>query len=60
MCVECEKLKKQQLLLSCRKSKEIKELKLIISLHEKTIEKLTMELEKKKIQMITIVLNNVK
>jgi len=60
MCLECEKLKKQQSLLSYRTNKEITTLKSIISSHEKTIEKLTIEIEKKNLQLITIVLNNVR
>ena len=60
MCLECEKLKKQQSLLSYRTNKEIKALKLIISSHEKTIDKLRNEIQKKNLQLITIVLNNVR
>ncbi len=47
MCLECEKLKKQQLLSDKRRDNEIKKLKQIISAQEKTITKLRKEIEKK-------------
>ena len=60
MCLECEELKKHQLLLSYRTNKEVEVLKLIIDSNKKTIDKLIRDIEKKKIQLITIVLNNVR
>ena len=57
MCMECEKLKKQQLLSDKRRDKETKRLKQIISTQEKTIERLRKEIEKKNLQLVTFVIN---
>ena len=57
MCMECEKLKKQQLLSDKRRDKETKRLKQIISTQEKTIERLRKEIEKKNLQLVTFVMN---
>lgn len=57
MCLECEKLKKQQLLSDTRRDKETKRLKQIISTQEKTIERLRKEIEKKNLQLVTFVMN---
>ena len=57
MCLECEKLKKQQLLSNKRTDLEIKKLKQIISSQESTISRLRNEIEKKNLQLLSLIFN---
>lgn len=57
MCLECEKLKEQKLLSDKRRDKEIKRLNKIISSQDSTIQKLRKEIEKKNLQLLTLLLN---
>ena len=60
MCLECEKLKKQQLLSDKRTNREIERFKQIISAQEVTISKLRKEVEKKNLQLVTFIINATK
>ena len=57
MCLECEKLKKQQLLSDKTRDKETKRLNQIIVSQQKLIQKLRKEIEKKNLQIVKLIYN---
>lgn len=57
MCLECEKLKKQQLLSDKTRDKETKRLNQIITSQQKLIQKLRKEIEKKNLQIVKLIYN---